>query len=203
MDVLEEAGGHHGGEHRGAAVRDERQGYASHGHDAQRHADVLEGLEQEPAHDADGHQPPEHVLGLNGDPQATPQDQPEQQNEGPGTDEAELLPRDGEHEVGVLLGDEPALGLRPLEKPLALHASGSDRDPGLAELIADALGVHRRVDDHREPVLLVLVQRTRVHDAAHTDDADHQQPQQPGGRHLGHGEYADDDGEHDDRGADV
>ena len=43
----------------------------------------------------------------------------EQQDRRPRADEAELLPRHGEDEVGLLLGDELALGLRAVEQPLA------------------------------------------------------------------------------------
>ena len=71
-DVLQQAEGHHRAEHRGPAVRHQREGYAGDRHDPQAHADVLEGLEGEPAGDAGGGDPAEHVGGVARDPQRPP-----------------------------------------------------------------------------------------------------------------------------------
>ena len=64
MDVLQQAERDQGGEHRGAAVRHQRQRYAGHGHDPETHADVLERLEAEPAGDPSSGKPSEQVGSL-------------------------------------------------------------------------------------------------------------------------------------------
>ena len=123
------------------AVGDERQRHAGDRHDAQGHPDVLERLEREPADDAGGHQGAEQVLGPDRDPHAAPQHHAEQHDEQAGPDEAELLARDGEHEVGLLLRDELAVRLRAVEQPLAEPSAGADRDPCLLDVVAGALRV--------------------------------------------------------------
>ena len=125
-----------------AAVRHERQGYAGDRHDAQAHADVLEGLEAEPAGDAGCGDPTEQVVGVArrslSARQITRQSRTIDQ---PGADQSELLARDREHEVGVLLGHEPGLGLGAVEEPLPEQAAVADRDPGLLGVVAGAAGV--------------------------------------------------------------
>ena len=99
-----------------ASVRHERQRKPGDRHDPERHADVLEGLEGEPGDDPGGHDRPVQLGRLAGDPAGAPQDDAEQDDDQPGPEEAELLARDGEDEVGLLLGDELAGGLGALEE---------------------------------------------------------------------------------------
>ena len=134
VDVLQQPDGEQVGEHRRPAVGHERQRQPGHRHDPERHPDVDEALEGEPADDAGGHQPAEGVGRADGDPAAPPQHDAEQQHEPAGADQAELLPRDGEDEVGLLLGDEGAVGLRPLEQALAEEPTRADGDAGLLVL---------------------------------------------------------------------
>ena len=79
-----------------------------------------------------------------------PEHHPEQQEISRGADEAELLPRDREDEVGLLLGDEAALGLRAVEQALAGQPAGADRDARLLGVVADAARVERRVGEGGE-----------------------------------------------------
>jgi len=55
-------------------------------------------------------------------------------------EEPEFLGDDREHEIGVLGGQEVQLALGPLEQSLAGQPARSDRDLGLAHLIADPAG---------------------------------------------------------------
>ena len=113
--------GHEAGprQHRAAAVRDERQRDAGDRHDAQAHADVLEGLEAEPAGDAGGGDPAEDVVGVARRSTSARQITiAEQRDQHAGADQAELLAGDGEDEVGVLLGHEAGAGLRAVEEAL-------------------------------------------------------------------------------------
>ena len=90
-----------------------------------------------------------------------------------GADEAELLAGDREDEVGLLLGDELAVGLGALEEPLAGQTAGADRDPGLVDVVAAPRGSSVRVGERREPVDLVRRRARRActrHDRA--DDAE-------------------------------
>lgn len=57
--------------------------------------------------------------------------------------EPELLPSHREHEVGLLVRDEAALGLTPLEEPLTLPPTRTDHNADLAGLVANALRVRR------------------------------------------------------------
>ena len=68
-------------------------------------------------------------------------DEAEQEQQPGGPEEAELLPRHREDEVGLLVGDEAALGLPALEEALPLPAAGADRDAHLPGLVADPLRV--------------------------------------------------------------
>jgi hypothetical protein len=119
VDVLQQPDGEHAGEHRRAAVRHERQGDAGDRHDPQAHADVLEGLEAEPAGDAGGATRPKTSSAARAIARARQIDDAEQGDQQAGADQAELLARDGEDEVGVLLGHEAGAGLRAVEEPLA------------------------------------------------------------------------------------
>ena len=56
-------------------------------------------------------------------------------------DEAELLPGDAEHEVGLLLGHERAVGLRAVEQAGAEQVPVRDRDVGLVDVVGRALHV--------------------------------------------------------------
>ena len=68
----------------------------------------------------------------------------------------ELLPRDGEDEVGLLLGDELPVGLAALEQPLAEQPAGADRDPGLRRCCSRRPGGSLvRVRERGEPGHLV------------------------------------------------
>ena len=108
------------------------------------HPDVLERLEAEPAGDAGGGDPAEHVVGAGGDQQRPPDHDAEQRDQHAGADQAELLAGDGEDEVGVLLGHEARAGLRAVEEPLAEQPAVADRDPGLLDVVAGAARVERR-----------------------------------------------------------
>ena len=126
------------GEHRGAAVGDERQRQTGDGHDAQGHADVLEGLEGEPGDDAGGDDRAVELGGLAGDAAGAPQDDAQQQDDQPGAQEAEFLAGDGEDEVGLLLGDELPGGLGAVEEARAGQPAAADGDARLVGVVADA-----------------------------------------------------------------
>ena len=68
----------------------------------------------------------------------------EQDDQDPGTDQAELLAGHGEDEVGVLLGHEAGPGLRAVEQTLAEDPAVADRDPRLLGVVAGAARVERR-----------------------------------------------------------
>ena len=182
------------GEHRAAAVRHERQRYAGDRHDAQAHADVLERLEAEPAGDAGRGEPAEHVVGAGRDHQRPPDHQAEQRDQDARADQAELLPRDREHEVGVLLGHEAGAGLRAVEEPLAEQPAVADRDPGLLDVVAGAARVEVGVREREEPVHLVLLQQARGHGGHGGRHRATGEQRQPAARGTGDREHAEDGG---------
>src|SRR6266542_699105 len=97
------------GEHRRSAVGHERQRQAGDRRQAEVHPDVLEGLEREPADDADRQQA-SGAVGVCRDPQAAPTQHGEQHDDQPGAEQPELLAGNAVHEVGLLLGHERAVG---------------------------------------------------------------------------------------------
>ena len=102
--------------------------------------------------------------GLAGDAAGAPQHDAEQQDDQARADEAQLLTRDGEDEVGLLLGHELAGGLGAVEEALAAEAAGADGDAGLVGVVADARRVERRVGEGGEAVDLVLVEDAELPD---------------------------------------
>ena len=88
-------------------------------------------------------------------------DDAEQRDQHAGAEQAELLARDGEDEVGVLLGHEAGPGLRAVEEPLAEEAAVADRDPRLLDVVAGAARVEVGVGEGQEAVDLVLLQEAR------------------------------------------
>ena len=90
-----------------------------------------------------------------GDRQRAPDDDAEQRDQDAGADQAELLARDGEDEVGVLLGHEAGAGLRAVEEALAEEPAVADRDPGLLDVVAGAARVEVGVGERQEAVDLV------------------------------------------------
>ena len=84
-------------------------------------------------------------------------------------DEAELLARDGEDEVGLDRGDEVAAGERAVEQALAVQAAGADRDLGLEAVVAGAGQVLGGVQERGQPGQLVPLEQ--VHLGDHVDGA--------------------------------
>ena len=62
-------------------------------------------------------------------------------------DQPELLAGDREDEVGLLLGHEAAVGLRPVEQPGAEQAAVGDGDVRLGDVVGRALHVVVRVGE--------------------------------------------------------
>ena len=89
---------------------------------------------------------------------------PSSSEDQPGAEEAEFLARDGEDEVGLLLGHELAGGLGALEEPGAGESAGADRDARLVGVVADARRVECRVGEGGEAVDLVLVEHAELPD---------------------------------------
>lgn len=93
--------------------------------------------------------------------------------------EASFLPDHREDEVGLLLGDEPAAGLRAVQVSGAGQPAGPDRDLGLAQLVADTEARRLRVGEGGEPLLLVGLEQVQLEDQhrADRDEAQHTQTQ--------------------------
>ena len=77
-------------------------------------------------------------------------------------DQAELLACDREHEIGVLLGHETRLSLRPVEQALPEQPAVADRDPGLRGVVAGSARIVGRVEEGREAVQLITVQHAEL-----------------------------------------
>ena len=81
-------------------------------------------------------------------------------------DEAELLAGHRVDEVGLLLGNVPAVGLRTAEQAASEQATVGDRDVRLRDVVGGALGVVGRMGERRDALDLVL----RQHAGLHRDD---------------------------------
>ena len=126
-------------------------------HDADTHPHVLEYLERPHRDEARGDERAEQVpLDVEID-SAAASNARYRPSSSHGAEESELLSEHREDEVGVALGDEVELRLRALLESLAGQAAGPDRDLGLLQVVAGALGVAPRIDEHEQPVDLVLL----------------------------------------------
>ena len=192
MDVEQQPDRHQGGEHRGAAVGHHRQRYAGHRHDAEAHADVLERLEAEPAHDPRSGQPAEGVVGARRDPDRPPQQHQEQPDDQRGPDQSELLTGDREDEVGVLLRDEARLGLRAVEETLAEQSPVADGDPGLCRVVAGATWVEIRVHERLEAEQLVALEHAELDGRDGASDGDAGKTEEPALRCARNGDQPED-----------
>ena len=87
-------------------------------------------------------------------------------------DEAEFLAGDGEDEVGLLLGDELALGLRAGEQAATEQTPVGIGDQRLLDVVADARGVHRAVlEELGEPRFLIRLEQVELQDGGAEADA--------------------------------
>ena len=138
-----------------------------------------------------------------GDDQRPPQHDAEQQDEQAGAEQPELLARDGEDEVGVLLRDEAGLGLRPAEDALPEDSAVADRDARLLGVVAGTAWVELRVGEGHEAVDLVLLQHPELDDRRGRDDSAAEQADQPSTRRTGDRDDAEDGGGQHQHGAQV
>ena len=116
---------------------------------------------REPAHDPAGDDAAA-PRAAGGDAQPPPAQQREQHDDRRRADEAELLAGDAEHEVGLLLGHERAVGLRPVEQAGAEQVPVRDRDVGLVDVVGRALHVLGRIGEGPEALELVAGEVARL-----------------------------------------
>src|SRR5512139_994320 len=118
-----------GGDERGTAVRDEREGDPRRRQEADVHRDVADGL----AGDVRDEKKDEHraapVARVAREREGAGHEGPEEAEEGCDPGEPPLLGERGEDEVGFADREEPEPALRPLLPPLAEDPPGADRDP--------------------------------------------------------------------------
>ncbi len=195
IDVHDQPEGDHHGQHRGAAVGDQRQRHADHRHQPHHHGDVDEDVEEDRAGQAERQQPAEMVAAAQRDGEAVAEDDHVDEDHPEPAQQAELLGQHGEDEVGLLLGQEVEVALRALQEAAAGDAAGAERDLRLQDVVAGAQRVAVRVEEGQHAALLVVVQqelpgqrdRGEAEDAAerelphahpgdeeHHDAADHQ-----------------------------
>ena len=141
MGIVDQAQREPAGEHAGAAIGHEGQRKTGHRHHAQVHPHVLKDLDDEPAGNADRDKSTEGISSPDRDHQCSQYQETQNQQQAHAAQEPELLPSHREHEVGPLVRDEAALGLTPLEEPLTLPPTRTDRNADLTSLVTNALRV--------------------------------------------------------------
>ena len=141
MDILKEPKADQGGEHGGASIGDKWQGNPGHRHQAHRHPNILKRLEREPGDNPHTDQSTKEVIGALGDQEGSPEEEPKEEEHEAASKESGLLPRNCKDEVGLLLGDKSAIGLRSIEQPSAQDSTRSDGDTSLAKLISALLWI--------------------------------------------------------------
>ena len=123
MDILKEPKADQGGKHGRASIGDKWEGNPCHRHQAHRHPNILEGLEREPGDNPYADQSAKEVVRPLGDQEGSPEEEGEEEEHEATSKESRLLPRNCEDEVGLLLRDESAIGLRSMEQPSAQDSS--------------------------------------------------------------------------------
>src|SRR5690606_16119628 len=99
------------------------------------HPDVLDDLGGEPGRDAGRDEMGERVVAPDPDQHRAPDKEGIDRNDPQRPEEAQLLARDGEDKVGLLEGDEAALGRRALEQAGARPPTAADRAAHLGDLV--------------------------------------------------------------------
>src|ERR1700710_337880 len=115
----EQAKAEHHGEHRRAAIGDQRHGNADDGDEAHHHRGVDHDVEEEVQRHAHRQQAAELAARAICDLDAIADHDAEQDQQCDTADEAELLAEIGEDEISLLLWQEVELALRPLQEALA------------------------------------------------------------------------------------
>src|SRR5579859_750312 len=141
------------------SVRDQRERDPGDREHADVHADVLDDLDEEHHEDAAGDQLAEAIRRHRGGLQQANQQGAEDGEQGEAPQEAELLGKDGKHEVGRALGYEAKLPLQPMQPALAEVAPRADRDSRLQQVVAGAERIAARVEEDLEPAALISVQQ--------------------------------------------
>ncbi len=200
-DGKQHARAEHEGDERGAAIADEGQRHADHRQDARHHAHVDEGVDEKNQRDRRGQQAREQRGRVGGD------HQPAHDEEGIGGQQHEiagqppLFGQHREHEVGMRFGHEVQMRLGAVQIALAEHPAGADGDHALDDVEALAQRIALRVEQHHQPLPLIVVHEVPHHRGTGGGERKQQgddPPRQPG--------EEDDEGpgeQHQQRGAEV
>src|SRR5260221_4319016 len=150
IDADQQAEAEHDGQHRRAAIGDQRQRHSEHRDETHHDRGLDEDMEKEIDGDAEAEQPAEMAAAAQRDGEAVDEDQRIKSEQGDAADETELLGQHGEDEVGLLLGQEVEMALRAVQEALAEEPARAERDLRLQDVIAGAerivLGVEKGVD---------------------------------------------------------
>ena len=169
---------HEGAVHheRRAAVADEGQRHAHHGHESHHHADVHDDLPEEVEEYACGQRGAEAVLGVAHGAVHGHEEQAEQRDEGHASGKAPFLAEHGYGEVGMLFRQKAQLTLRARKKALAEHLARADGYLRLDDVIARAPGIARGIEKREYALLLIVVQHepSEGHDERNDHEADAQ-----------------------------
>src|SRR5262249_17932414 len=156
--IQQQAETEHDGEHRRAAVGNERQRHADDGYEAHDHCRINRHVEREIGHDPEPEKAPELAAAAEGDRETVADDEHVKRQQRDTADKAEFLGQGGEDEVGLLFRQKAQMALRAVQKALAEQTSGAERDLRLQNVIAGAERIALRVEKRIDPVLLIIAQ---------------------------------------------
>ena len=126
------------GDHRRAAVAHERQRHADDRQEPDHHPDVDRDVPEEHPGDAHREEVAEAVASVPGDVERARHEREVEREQEQAAEEPVLLRPHREDEVGVLLGEERQVGLRPLPPALPEPLPRADRDHRLRRVVARA-----------------------------------------------------------------
>ena len=144
---------HHGG----AAVADQGQRHAHHGHNAAHHAGVHEHVDEERERDRPSGETCKRVLALHREVQGPADHHRVEGQDEELAEQAEFLADDGEDEIGRAFRQELELCLAAVHVALAEDSARANRDLRLDDVIAGAQRVGLRVQEGQDALALIVV----------------------------------------------
>ena len=200
FDAHQQADADHDRHHRRSAIAEERQRDADHGREAHDHQHVDRDVEEDDHGEPAARQLAEAAWGVERDCSRPAQQQGEHHDHEQSADQPPFLCHGGEDEIGMAFGQVIEMALRSLQIALAADTARSDRDLGLADMIAGAQRIAFRIEEDKHAVLLIFLEQEEEGEGHERRTGKPCADEQPD-RHAGEEHHGDPAGHHRDGGA--